>query len=211
MSGPMPCCTLRRPACRCSWSKSTGGTESDDVLAAKFEKYRWFFRLKGKDHRGHDVPLWRSLYPSTGREGYPPLVVVFDPGTRLGEQALKNRMNRVMDLAREHWSGSYKNMGSHNQAPGGYYDYSDAIPLLKAAVAAGGLPLSHDRAALAGAVVREKLRATATATATAVRGRAYDVVAHQQAAMPEQLLALPAAEVEHDDQEPEADAGRRST
>ncbi|MET7888734.1 hypothetical protein ABZU45_36800 [Streptomyces avermitilis] len=39
-------------------------------------------------------------------------------------------MNRVMDLAREHWSGSYKSMGSHSQAPGGYYDYSDAIPLL---------------------------------------------------------------------------------
>ncbi|MFF0000755.1 replication-relaxation family protein [Streptomyces avermitilis] len=106
------------------------GTESDDVLAAKFEKYRRFFRLKGEGHRGHDVPLWRSLYPSTGREGYPPLVVVFDPGTRLGEQALKNRMNRVMDLAREHWSGSYKNTGPHNQTPDGYYDYSDAIPLL---------------------------------------------------------------------------------
>ncbi|MFF4138060.1 MobF family relaxase [Streptomyces mirabilis] len=65
------------------------------------------------------------------------------------------------------------------------------------------LPLSYDRAVLAGAVVREKLRATATA----VRGRAYDVVAHQQAAMPEQLLAPPAADPEHDDQDPEA--GRR--
>jgi hypothetical protein len=48
-------------------------------------------------------------------------------------------------------------------------------------------------------VVREKLR-----TATAVRGRAYDVVAHQQAAMPEQLLAPATADPEHDDQEPEA-------
>jgi hypothetical protein len=50
-------------------------------------------------------------------------------------------------------------------------------------------------------VVRENLR---TATATTVQGRAYDVVAHQQAAMPEQLLAPPVAEVEPDDQEPEA-------
>ncbi|WP_326743411.1 MobF family relaxase [Streptomyces sp. NBC_01768] len=66
------------------------------------------------------------------------------------------------------------------------------------------LPLQYERAVLAGAVVREKLRTT---TDTRVRGRAYDVVAHQQAAMPEQLLAPPAAEVEHDDQEPEA--GRR--
>ncbi|MGW7825260.1 hypothetical protein ACWGLF_46555 [Streptomyces puniciscabiei] len=63
------------------------------------------------------------------------------------------------------------------------------------------LPLSYDRAVLAGAVVREKLRTTTTA----VRGPAYDVVAHQQAAMPEQLLAPPAADPEHDDQEPEAE------
>ncbi|MFJ9312364.1 hypothetical protein [Streptomyces cyaneofuscatus] len=46
--------------------------------------------------------------------------------------------------------------------------------------------------------MREKLRATAAA---AVRGRAYDVVAHQQAAMPEQLLPPEPADPEHDDQE----------
>ncbi|MCX5589594.1 MobF family relaxase [Streptomyces erythrochromogenes] len=57
------------------------------------------------------------------------------------------------------------------------------------------VPLQYERAVLAGAVVREKLRTT-----TAVRGRAYDVAAHQQAAMPEQLLAPLAAEAEQDDQ-----------
>ncbi|WP_405498907.1 hypothetical protein OG501_00055 [Streptomyces niveus] len=45
------------------------------------------------------------------------------------------------------------------------------------------VPLRNDRAVLASAVVREKLR-----TAAAL-GRAYDVAAHQQAAVPEQLLA----------------------
>ncbi|MEU7553098.1 MobF family relaxase [Streptomyces sp. NPDC044571] len=65
------------------------------------------------------------------------------------------------------------------------------------------VPLQYERAVLAGAVVREKLRTTTAA----VRGRAYDVIAHQQAAMPEQLLAPAAADPEHDDQEPEA--GRR--
>lgn len=59
------------------------------------------------------------------------------------------------------------------------------------------IPLQYERAVLAGAMVREKLRATATV----VRGRAYDVVAHQQAAMPEQLLAPEPADPEHDDQE----------
>ncbi|UXY25090.1 relaxase domain-containing protein (plasmid) [Streptomyces cynarae] len=65
------------------------------------------------------------------------------------------------------------------------------------------VPLQYERAVLAGAVVREKLRTAVTAA----RGRAYDVVAHQQAAMPEQLLAPPAADSERDDQEPEP--GRR--
>ncbi|MFI2619518.1 hypothetical protein [Streptomyces sp. NPDC018584] len=65
------------------------------------------------------------------------------------------------------------------------------------------IPHQYERAALAGAVVREQLRTTTTA----VWGRAYDVVAHQQAAMPEQLLAPEPVDAEHDDQEQEA--GRR--
>ncbi|WP_189594742.1 MobF family relaxase [Streptomyces massasporeus] len=64
------------------------------------------------------------------------------------------------------------------------------------------IPLQYERAVLAGAVVREKLRTTTT-----VGGRAYDVVAHQQAAMPEQLLAPESADPEHDDQEPKAGRG----
>ncbi|WP_436846765.1 hypothetical protein [Streptomyces litmocidini] len=62
------------------------------------------------------------------------------------------------------------------------------------------IPLQYERAVLAGAVVREQLRTT---TATTVRGRAYDVVAHQQAAIPEQLLAPKSADPERNDQEPE--------
>ncbi|MCX4681956.1 relaxase domain-containing protein [Streptomyces sp. NBC_01433] len=58
--------------------------------------------------------------------------------------------------------------------------------------------MQYERAVLAGAVVREKLRTT---TATGVRGRAYDIVAHRQAAMPEQLLAPEAADPEPDGQE----------
>ncbi|WEH43954.1 MobF family relaxase [Streptomyces sp. AM 2-1-1] len=56
------------------------------------------------------------------------------------------------------------------------------------------IPLQYERAVLAGAVVREKLHTTV------VRGRGYDIVRHQQTAMPEQLLA--AADPERDDQEP---------
>ncbi|MFF9497181.1 MobF family relaxase [Streptomyces flaveolus] len=58
------------------------------------------------------------------------------------------------------------------------------------------LPLQYERAVLAGAVVREKLRTT-----TAVRGHTYDVVAYQQAAIPEQLLAPEPADPELEDPE----------
>ncbi|WP_431777042.1 hypothetical protein [Streptomyces cucumeris] len=61
------------------------------------------------------------------------------------------------------------------------------------------MPLQYERAVLAGAAVRAKLTST-----VAVRGRAYDVVAHQQAAMPEQLLAPEPDDPEHDDQVQEA-------
>lgn len=65
------------------------------------------------------------------------------------------------------------------------------------------LPLQYERAVLAGTAVREKLRTT---TVTAARGQAYDVTRHQQAAMPEQLIVPPGADLEEedDDQEPEA-------
>ncbi|MEU1536309.1 hypothetical protein [Streptomyces fagopyri] len=92
-------------------------TKADDVLAGKFVRYREVFREKVKDHSiaaahgGQGVPLWESFYPPTGRDGYLPILVVFDPGTRLGEQALKNRMNRVLELTRDHWSGRYERRG----------------------------------------------------------------------------------------------------
>ncbi|MFD5430296.1 replication-relaxation family protein [Streptomyces sp. NPDC127084] len=107
-------------------------TEADEVLAAKFARYHQFFRLKTKDASGRAAPAWQSLYPPTGREGHPPVAVVFDPGTRLGEQALKNRMNRVMNLTRINWSGQYENMGgsSGEERGDGYYNFGDAIPLL---------------------------------------------------------------------------------
>lgn len=105
-------------------------TEPADVLAAKFDKYHRFFRLKTKDPHGRDTPVWRTLYPSTGREGHPPVAVVFNPGRRIGEQALKNRMNQVMDITRPIWSGTYHAGSHYSRERDGYYDYGDAIPIL---------------------------------------------------------------------------------
>ncbi|MGW1728047.1 hypothetical protein ACWCQK_34745 [Streptomyces sp. NPDC002306] len=89
--------------------------------------------MKSKDHQEHGVPTWRLLYPPTGREGHPQVAVVFNPGTRLGPQALKNRMNTVMNETRAIWSGDYERMsGGYGTAEeqDGYYDYADAIPVL---------------------------------------------------------------------------------
>jgi hypothetical protein len=107
-------------------------TEAADTLAAKFEKYLRYFRLKTKNPLGSESPVWRTQYPSTSGEGHPPVVVVFNPGTRTGPQALKNRMNTVMELTRLVWSGSYHGAGGGYGAEerDGYYDYADAIPLL---------------------------------------------------------------------------------
>ncbi|MFF2515936.1 hypothetical protein [Streptomyces sp. NPDC058086] len=45
-----------------------------------FEEYLRYFRLKSKNPLGSESPVWRTQCPSTGREGHPPVVVVFNPG-----------------------------------------------------------------------------------------------------------------------------------
>ncbi|WP_331718585.1 replication-relaxation family protein (plasmid) [Streptomyces sp. NBC_00289] len=106
-------------------------TESAAILAAKFEKYLRYFRVKIKNSVGKDMPAWRALYRPSGRDGHPPILIVFNPGTRTGPQALKNRMNTVMELTRTAWSGDYHpDRGYGAQDKDGFYDYTDAIPLL---------------------------------------------------------------------------------
>ncbi|MCX4561763.1 replication-relaxation family protein [Streptomyces phaeochromogenes] len=108
-------------------------TETPERLAAKFEKYRTYFRLKTKTTQGRELPLWRSRYAATGRDGHPPVAVVFNPGTRTGPEGLKNRMNTVLQLTRDVWEGTYHQWYSTYGAGGerdGYCDYADAIPVL---------------------------------------------------------------------------------
>ncbi|MGW1617052.1 replication-relaxation family protein [Streptomyces sp. NPDC002285] len=101
-------------------------TESPETVAAKFDRYRRYFRLTVKGPQGRDVPVWRTLYPPTGREGHPSVAIVFNPGARTGGQALKNRMNRILDLTRDVWAGTYENMAiSLSSERDGYYSYSE--------------------------------------------------------------------------------------
>ncbi|MCR3732343.1 hypothetical protein FHS35_009261 [Streptomyces umbrinus] len=107
-------------------------TETPERLAAKFEKYRTYFRLKSKTTQGLELPVWRSRYAATGRDGHPPVAVVFNSGTRMGPEGLKNRMNTVLQQTRDVWSGTYRWQGTYGvgEERDGYYDYADAIPVL---------------------------------------------------------------------------------
>jgi hypothetical protein len=106
-------------------------TETAQTLSAKFEKYSHYFRLTTKGPQGRELPLWRTRYAPTGRDGHPPVVVVFNPGTRTGPEGLKNRMKAVLQQTREIWSGTYQSDGGYGDKDrDGYYDYADAIPLM---------------------------------------------------------------------------------
>ena len=114
------------------------GTESPIALSYKASRYREFFRRTVKPpspspdpyaRTTEPVPMWESLYGPLGREGYPPLAVVFTK--QVGPTAMNNRINSVMRLTEEHWAGHYQVSGSYgSDERDGYTDYTDAVPIL---------------------------------------------------------------------------------
>ncbi|WP_406203244.1 replication-relaxation family protein [Streptomyces decoyicus] len=115
------------------------GTESPLTLAHKAGRYREFFRRTVKPpspspnphaQKGEPVPMWETLYGPLGREGYPPLAIVFTK--QVGPAAMNNRINNVMRLTKAHWAGQYcefdTSYGSDERD--GYTDYTDAVPIL---------------------------------------------------------------------------------
>ncbi|MEU3795557.1 replication-relaxation family protein [Streptomyces fructofermentans] len=106
-------------------------TEPASTLAAKLEKYLRYFRLQTRDPHGREIAAWRTRYLPTGREGHPPVAVVFNPGGRVGCLALRNRMAAVQELTRPLWSGRYRYAEAYgSQRRDGYYDYTDVIPIM---------------------------------------------------------------------------------
>ncbi|MET7826834.1 replication-relaxation family protein [Streptomyces sp. NPDC005386] len=108
-------------------------TEPPETLESKFEKYLRYFRLTAKSSSGGEMPLWRTPYRPSARDGHPPLVFVFNPGTRIGPQALANRMKTVMEGTREVWYGAYqadRGYGARASERDGYWDFTDAIPVV---------------------------------------------------------------------------------
>lgn len=105
------------------------GTESPDEVADKIARYRKFFQRKVKDHRGRDAALWSTLWEDSGREGFPPVAIVFTK--QVGPQAMRERVREVGRLSREHWRGQW-NTGytSDSGERDGYRDYDGTVPVL---------------------------------------------------------------------------------
>ncbi|MFI9080935.1 replication-relaxation family protein [Streptomyces sioyaensis] len=116
------------------------GTENPVVLSYKAARYREFFRRTVKpptpspnryvQPAEKPIPMWETLYGPLGREGYPPLAIVFTK--QVGPTAMNNRINSVMRLTKAHWAGRYCEFttGYDSDERDGYTDYSDAVPIL---------------------------------------------------------------------------------
>lgn len=108
------------------------GTEGPPLVADKVERYRRFFarRVPTSTGNGREVPLWRTVWPATGRDGYPPVALVFT--ANVGQLAMQTRMHEVGELTRDHWRGDWNGGGytPGGQRPDGYRDYDGKVPLL---------------------------------------------------------------------------------
>jgi hypothetical protein len=105
------------------------GTEGPPIVADKIARYARFFARK-VSLNGRDVPLWRTVWPATGREGYPPVALVFTKN--VGQLAMQARMREVGRLARDHWRGTWNgdDYPPKGEKADGYRDYDQAVPLL---------------------------------------------------------------------------------
>ncbi|MEU9256341.1 replication-relaxation family protein [Streptomyces sp. NPDC048270] len=108
------------------------GTEGPPIVADKVARYRRFFarRVPAGTGTGLEVPLWRTVWPDSPRDGYPPVALVFTKD--MGEEAMLARMREIGSLAREHWRGEWMADGyaPEGEKPDGYRDYTGTIPLL---------------------------------------------------------------------------------
>ncbi|MEU9077010.1 replication-relaxation family protein [Kitasatospora sp. NPDC048538] len=111
-------------------------TMAPERVAAKFTAYRELFRTKVKstdpvladgDPADRMVHWWRRAWPGHTRPGYPPVALVV---TGAGPVALANRQQKVRDLARDAWGGSWWTMRSDNAGGDGWREYDDAVPVI---------------------------------------------------------------------------------
>ncbi|RSS85687.1 hypothetical protein EF919_37800 [Streptomyces sp. WAC02707] len=107
------------------------GSEGPGIVADKVARYRRFFARRVPAHSGTglEVPLWRTVWLDSPRDGHPPVVLVFTK--TMSEEAMLTRMREIGSLAREHWRGEWiADYAPKGEKPDGYRDYQGTIPLL---------------------------------------------------------------------------------
>ncbi|MFJ9656175.1 replication-relaxation family protein [Streptomyces microflavus] len=110
-------------------------TEPDAVVAWKIESYRRFFQRTTKDHRGRDVPFWQTLWDDSGRDGHPPLALVFAKDG-VSPEARMNRMKKIRDLSTACWQGVWHSGSVYDDTTkDGYRDYTATIPVITTTLA----------------------------------------------------------------------------
>ncbi|WP_328667205.1 replication-relaxation family protein [Streptomyces sp. NBC_00322] len=90
------------------------------LIAEKFAKYARFFHRMVKDTDGMERPMWATRWAASGREGLPPVALVF---TGRGAKSLNQRMTAVKTLSSQHWGGRW----GFERA---YVNYDRCIPVL---------------------------------------------------------------------------------
>lgn len=99
-------------------------TEEAVLIAAKFDKYMRFFKRKEKDTDGIEKPMWRTRWSAPPSEDYervhPPVLLVFH---QVGKRSAKSQMQKVAELTRDHWQGSWYSQES-------FHSYDGCIPIV---------------------------------------------------------------------------------
>uniref|UniRef100_UPI00110FB80F replication-relaxation family protein n=1 Tax=Streptomyces chryseus TaxID=68186 RepID=UPI00110FB80F len=104
------------------------GTEDRQIVANKIFKYRRFFRRTLKDN-ARDVPMWQTLYGDHGRQGHPPVAIVFTK--QVGPEAMMNRMKAIRDLSTECWKGHWQGGSLYGtDVKDGYRRYDGTVPVI---------------------------------------------------------------------------------
>ncbi|MEV0889625.1 replication-relaxation family protein [Streptomyces microflavus] len=110
-------------------------TEPDAVVARKVESYRRFFQRTTKDHRDRPVPFWQTLWDDSGRDGHPPLALVFAKDD-VSPESRMNRMKKIRDLSTACWQGTWHSGSVYDDtAKDGYLNYTGTIPVLATTLA----------------------------------------------------------------------------
>ncbi|MCX5207640.1 replication-relaxation family protein [Streptomyces sp. NBC_00237] len=114
------------------------GTEGPPILADKIARYREFFTrrvtVSGRGTTGQqDTLLWRTVWPDPGRDGHPPLALVFTK--TMGEEPMRARMRQIAELSTEHWAGTWRAAYQQGEERDGYRDYGQALPVLATTLA----------------------------------------------------------------------------